>query len=227
LDEAAAHYASAIALQPGFAAAHENLGVVYLMTGHFPESEQQLKESLRLQPGNIGAHFNLAQIQTQLGETAEAIENYRAVLRLDPQENQARQKLAWLLATGPNPRLRDGAEALRLATQVTQSAPSDPVTWDTQAAALAETGRYIDAAAAATKALDLAATSQKELTQQIEARLRLYKSGTPFVVDNAPNAAEVYDFKLRPGGPDDGRLPGRAQNPAASAGCSQCAGAIG
>jgi hypothetical protein len=69
---------------------------------------------------------------------------------------------------------------MRLADVATQLAPADPAAWDTQAAAFAEGGHYKEAVAAATKALTLATGRQKSLAAEIQARLRLYQSGTPY-----------------------------------------------
>jgi hypothetical protein len=91
-------------------------------------------------------------------------------------------KLAWILATHPDAKLRDGAEAFRLATVATQVAgPADAAALDALAAAHAEAGEFTAAADAAKKAIELAlAAKRDELAGQIQERLQLYESEHAF-----------------------------------------------
>ncbi len=173
-------FAQALKLQPASASIHDNLGNALLRQNKTAAAADQYSEALGLQPDDLEAHFNLALALAQLGRTADAMPHYRAVLRLDPRNVPALEKLAWLLATDPDPQLRNGPEALRLATQATQLAPGDPAVWDAQAAALAESGQYAEAVTAANKAIAFAAPGQKDLAQKIQARLQLYQSGAAF-----------------------------------------------
>jgi tetratricopeptide (TPR) repeat protein len=177
--QAEAQLAQALKLQPGSASIHYHLGNAFLSQNKFREAAAEYSEALRRQPEYLEANFNLALALTKLGRTAEAIRYYRAVLRLKPRNALALQQLAWLLATDPDPRLRNGLEAVRLAEQAIQLTPAVPSVWDTQAAALAEAGQYQAAVTAATKALELAG-GNKELARAIRSRLQLYKSGSPY-----------------------------------------------
>ncbi|MDB6108364.1 MAG: hypothetical protein JWR69_114 [Pedosphaera sp.] len=167
-------------LQPASASTYYNLGNALLRQNKIRAAADQYSEAVRLQPDHFEANFNLALALTQIGNTAGAIRHYRVILRLAPQTTPALQKLAWLLATAPEPQLRNGPEAIQLATQAAQLAPGDPLSWDAQAAALADSGRYLEAVTAATKALDLATAHQPDLVQQIQSRLQLYRSGAAF-----------------------------------------------
>jgi tetratricopeptide (TPR) repeat protein len=173
-------FTQALRLQPDSASIHFNFGNVLLRENKLREASGQYEAVLRLRPDDAQANLNLALAFTQLGRVAEAVPRYREVLRLNPKDVQVLKRLAWLLATDPDPEIRQANEALQLATRAAQLAPSDPSAWDTQAAALAEGGQFAEAVAAAAKALDLAATGDKELAQQIQARLQLYQSGKPF-----------------------------------------------
>src|SRR6202042_452657 len=141
----------------GSASIHYHLGNALLGQNEFRAAAAEYAEAVRLQPDYFEANFNLALVLAKLGRTAEPIQYYRAVLRQKPQTVPALQKLAWLLATDPDPQLRNGPEAVQLAAQATQLTPAVATVWDTQAAALAEAGRYPEAVTAATKALELAA----------------------------------------------------------------------
>jgi len=90
--------------------------------------------------------------------------------------------LAWILATHPDARLRDSAQALQLATRAFElSPPNDAAALDTLAAAYAEAGRFDDAIKSAQRAAELAqADGPKQLLGDIQARLLLYRAGKPY-----------------------------------------------
>ena len=90
--------------------------------------------------------------------------------------------LAWSLATSPDRLLRDGDEAVRLATKACRLTEfSHPELLDTLAAAYARVGRYDEAVDTERKAIELA--KQEGTTASLEsfnARLALYEAGKPF-----------------------------------------------
>jgi hypothetical protein len=87
--------------------------------------------------------------------------------------------LSWLLSTHPDERIRNGQEALRLAsTAYNATRRRVPLSLDTLAAALAEAGRFEDAAK--TQAAAIAAAEQigdPNLAEQF--RNRPYAQGKP------------------------------------------------
>ncbi|HZV34056.1 MAG TPA: tetratricopeptide repeat protein, partial [Verrucomicrobiae bacterium] len=137
---------------------------------------------LHEQPDYLEAHFNLALTLSQNGHAAEAIPHYRAVLRLKPGLVPGMERLAWLLATNPDASIRDGAEALRLASLAVQSGQSnDAQALDILAAADAENGKFAEATEAARKALGAARAGKHDsVAAQIQKRLELYSTGKPY-----------------------------------------------
>jgi TPR repeat protein len=82
--------------------------------------------------------------------------------------------LAWLLATCPDATIRDGRQALSIATRVVQQNPS-AANLDTLGAAYAETGLFSDAVRAQEQAIERLKTERSEDRQeaeQVEARFR-------------------------------------------------------
>ncbi len=114
--EAVEHFKEALKIRPDFTEAHYNFGNALLAQGKLSEAAAQYSDAVRLQPDYMEAHINLAIVLTQLGKAREAVEHYRTALRLNPHTPLALRKLSWILATNPDPKLRDGAEAVRLAT---------------------------------------------------------------------------------------------------------------
>lgn len=85
-------------------------------------------------------------------DLAEAVRLYAELLEVAPQA--ARNMLAWIRATAPDADLRDGGEALAMARELVNDAPT-PTYLDTLAAALAETGAYAEAVSTQQRALDM------------------------------------------------------------------------
>jgi tetratricopeptide (TPR) repeat protein len=90
--------------------------------------------------------------------------------------------LAWALATSPDASKRNGTRAVQLAERACDLTHySQPIMVGTLAAAYAEAGRFDDAVATAQKARDAAlALGQKEIADNNERLLELYKSGRAF-----------------------------------------------
>jgi len=109
---------------------------------------------------------------------AEAIADYDKALKLRPQDSGILNNLAWVLATSPEEKLRDGKRAIVLATQACELTEYKmPHILSTLAAAYAETGDFPAAIKWATKGLELAKEEQKkELAKELES----YRAGKPF-----------------------------------------------
>ncbi len=86
--------------------------------------------------------------------------------------------LAWVLATSPDDSVRNGAEAIALAQRL---GPDEPTALSSLAAALAESNRFPEAVAAATRALELIrGTPSHEAEVPFTARLEAYRTGKPW-----------------------------------------------
>jgi hypothetical protein len=117
------------------------------------------------------------------GHDAEAAEHLRLAIRRGPASGELLNELAWLLATSPDPAVRDGREAERLAERAVQaSGGRDPRVLDTQAAAQAAAGRTGVAVATARRALELAERAGADtLAVAIRGRLASYERGRAWV----------------------------------------------
>jgi tetratricopeptide (TPR) repeat protein len=104
------------------------------------------------------------------------------VLVTDPNDPEAQKNMAWVLATWPEARIRDGAKAIELAERANQLVKGqDPIITLTLAAAYAEAGRFPDAIRTAEAASQLATDSGNvALAKGIRAHIELYRSGHPF-----------------------------------------------
>ncbi len=106
------------------------------------------------------AHANLAAKLERSGKVAEAIAHYQEALHLVPDQPDVLNNLAWLLATCPDPKVRNGTQAVALAQRACeQSQDHKTIYLGTLAAAYAEAGRFDDAITTAQKACALASES--------------------------------------------------------------------
>lgn len=113
------------------------------------------------------------------GKSGEAIQSYRKALTLDPGNPAVLNDLAWFLATAGEPELRNGKEAVQLATQAVKLTDSrQPLFIGTLAAAYAEAGQFDSAVHAAEAAQTLAQlTDQNDLAFKNHELLDRYTAG--------------------------------------------------
>jgi tetratricopeptide (TPR) repeat protein len=182
IDEAIGHLQKAVELDPNNVVTESNFGYALLQKGRVEESFTHLQRALEVDPDYIAAHFNLANTLLQMGRVDEAVSHLQKVITVDPNDPEAQRNMAWVLATWPEARIRDGAKAVELAERANQLTESrNPIIGATLAAAYAETGRFPDAIRTAEAALQLAADSGNvALTELIRAQIELYRSGLPY-----------------------------------------------
>ncbi len=199
--EAIPYFELAIQLDPSVAAPHLGLGRAWAMQGKFTKAVPPLQEALRLQPGDPAIRDTLQRVlaaqKKQNLDTADAayrtglkmqmegnfsgaIRQYEQTLQNDPDYYEARNNLAWLLATCPEARLRDGKRAVELAERVARkTGRENAVVLDTLAAAYAEAGRYPEATETARQSEQIQAR-QRAAPTGIRERIKLYQSGRPY-----------------------------------------------
>ncbi len=133
--------------------------------------------------------LELAEVFTAKHEYADAIGHYQSALNYDANSADALNNAAWLLATAPDPRFRDGKTAVELASRACELTDyKQPFFIGTLAAACAEAGRFDEAVANAQKARSLALSrGQMEIAGRDEQLLELYQAGQPFHETAGPN----------------------------------------
>jgi len=201
--EAMAEFQQAIKIQPDNAEAYNNLGSALANRGWMDEAVGAFEQALKLQPDYPQARENLTRalgqkeplakaydLGTELcqqGRIDEAIAQFQNALAILPGFEKARlalELIAWDLATSPDDTKRNGARALQLAQQLSNTSTppgGDPGLMATLAAAYAETGRFADAAAAAARAQQIAmAQTNAPLVDALQQQLDVYQSGRPF-----------------------------------------------
>lgn len=145
--------------------------------------KQAYIRALQYDPGQMEPRVRLALVYEKLGDFTNAAEQLRQVLILEPQHLPTRNSLAWILATVPDPKLRNPAAAERLALEVCQATDFKmPEPLDTLAAAQAAAGKFDDAVNTARRALLLAEKdTESPVTAEIRQRLELYQQGKAYI----------------------------------------------
>jgi tetratricopeptide (TPR) repeat protein len=112
---------------------------------------------MMLRPDVEKAHAQLRQILLSMVQDPDGLQRLREIAAIAPNSPRMLDELAWLLATYPDSRSRDGAEAVRLAERACDLTDRKiPALLDTLAAAYAEAGDFARAISAAEEALTLA-----------------------------------------------------------------------
>ena len=135
-------------------------------------------------PKSESTYRNRASCYAALGDYRRQLFDHMRSVELAPKDARACNGAAWLLATCPDQKIRDGSEALQLATRACEVTDwKDPLYLDTLAAAYAELGQFEKAVEWQQKALanpDFEKNVDKDEFVVAQRRLNLYKSGKPF-----------------------------------------------
>ena len=114
-----------------------------------------------------------------VGRQAKAIADYQAALKLDPDNSGLLNNLAWVLATSPDEQLRNGGEAVRLATKACEQTKYEEAhILSTLASSYAEIGNFEKAVEWSQKAVDLGKGSPQ--VDQLKKELESYHNKKPW-----------------------------------------------
>jgi tetratricopeptide (TPR) repeat protein len=166
-----------LAVAPYDAAAHSALGSALAENGDLVSAAPQLGYVMMLRPEVERAHAQLRQILISLAKKPDGLPRLREIAANAPDSPRMLDELAWLLATYPDSKSRDGTEAVGLAEHACDLTERRiPSLLDTLAAAYAEAGDFPRAIIAAEEALNRARSSGDndavKLSESILASLR-------------------------------------------------------
>jgi len=159
-----------------------NLGHVSRQLGDFAQAVTVFRDTLQLEPANLQLQLNLATALGELGQYFEARDLLRQTVQQAPEQPAVHLALAWILAAAPDDAVRDGTAAITAARRACELTNySEPQTIDALAAALAESGRYLEALETVERALALAERLKRtELIPELQARRDLYQKQQPY-----------------------------------------------
>ena len=177
------YYRAAITAHPGFLDASSNLAVALTQLGRFDEAAELLKGLKKTNPKLPGVYLNLSFVlgkTKKYSEVATALHEGIAALGADSAQSlPLRDALAWLMATCPEDKIRNGAEAVRILQSGSPAKGAQAL--DTLAAAYAENADFKTAQKTAHDALAMAQKEGKNgLAEKIAERLKLYEKNLPY-----------------------------------------------
>ena len=179
--EAEAHFATALQIKPSDVETQVSYATALAQQGKINDAVKQLRMGTHARH-EIGPALLLATLLYQTGQSAEAAGLYRQVLAVEPKHQEALNNLAWILATSPNPAARNGQDAIRFAEQSCRlTSFTNATAIGTLAAAYAEAGRFTNAVAMASRAVQVAAASGDSRFAAINQQLlNMYRAGVPY-----------------------------------------------
>jgi tetratricopeptide (TPR) repeat protein len=168
----------ALKIDPKVTQALVNRGSELATQNRYDEALKDFDAALALDPHHSRAHYNRGSVYETKGNFDKAIIEYKEAIRCNPRDPLAYNNLAWLLATSPNDKIRNGAAAVELATKACElTASKDAENLDTLAAAYAEAGNWAKAVETVQAAEKLAADDFKK---ELAAREKLYAAKQPY-----------------------------------------------
>ena len=181
-DDATTQFAEAVRMAPTSIKARYEYGRQLFFGQKFQAAFEQLTETLRLQPENAQTEFYLGLVCEELGQEETGLQHLREAVRLRPDWPDALNAEAWAMATSENERLRNGTEAVRLATKAAElTSYLQPAILKTLAASYAEAGQFQQAMVTAKDAVEKAQRSnQTNLVKDIEQALASYQTNQPY-----------------------------------------------
>lgn len=171
----------AISLKPEFTAAFVYRGETRTWLQQYDEAIADFETAARLDPGDWRPLLSRGNVYLTRGEHGLALADYEAAIEIAPELGASHNSRAWVLATAPDPSIRDGAAALAEAQIAVGLDDSDPDFYDTLAAAYAETGDFDSAVAAQETAVSIW-RDQRDIPsmRSAEERLAMYQRREPY-----------------------------------------------
>jgi tetratricopeptide (TPR) repeat protein len=180
LANAAAYFTQQIQAEPRNASHILRRAAAWVEHGEYEKAANDCSQAIRFEPANAVAYYCRA-LARHLGRQYDrALSDYSAAILLAPDNASAYAGRAWLRATCPDTRYRDGAGAVRDALQACElSGWTDPNCLDNLAAAYAENGQFDYALKWQEKALELPGLRNSH-RENAQSRVKLYRASKPY-----------------------------------------------
>jgi tetratricopeptide (TPR) repeat protein len=157
LDKAIAYMEKLNRAAPGNPTLLSRLGSLYLVAGQPRKTIDMASQILSQEPANLEGLRLRADAYLNVGDHANAIADFDKAIAQADDDNNLLNNYAWVLATSPDDKLRNGAKALKMATKAAEATGYEiPHILSTLAATHAETGDFENAEKWSKKAVELA-----------------------------------------------------------------------
>lgn len=176
------HYREALRIFPTFEAARRNLGHALFGENKLDEAIEEWRLNLNHHPRDYKTLEALGVAYNQKRDYEAASNAFGTALGIKPDFWFSRAQLAWLLATCQDDRIRNGPQAVEMATPLLEATrDQSPRALDILAAAYAEMGNYSNASLFCERALLLISSNTPPAeVAAIQKRCELYRSNRPY-----------------------------------------------
>jgi tetratricopeptide (TPR) repeat protein len=185
--EAVTHLERATALEPGDGEAWRGLAEALVRVGRAEDALAAYTRASGILPYDPDTRLGEVQLLVNLGRYEEAAQRLEESYAVAPREPRIVNGYARFLAAAPDPSVRDGEQALALATRLVEAQPTAPHV-ETLALALAEAGRCEEAAEWQEKVLQaFRQAGDAARLPELEAALARYRAGAPCAAPALPD----------------------------------------
>ena len=183
-DKALADYNACIRLAPKSPQGYYWRGSLHVLKGEHTKAVDDFTKALAIDPKLPEAHLGRGNALMKLKDYAKAITDFRTSIKMAPQDSLGYNNLAWLLATNPDTKLRDGRKAVEYSNKACAlTGYRRPSYLDTLAAAYAEVGDFKMAVRwqeRAMRALSAEPTQAEGQVADYRERLTMYQQGKTY-----------------------------------------------
>ncbi len=177
--ESLERFIAAVEHDPDYLEARLGLVDAYRAAGRPQDALDELDRAVELAPGFAEVWLARGLMLVQLGRYREARDRLEEARTVHPRHAGLTDLLVRVLAASPDPTARDGRRAVALVEPLL-GAPPDPTRDETVAMALAEAGRYAEAADRQRRAIAAAERAgYPEAARALAATLDRYERGRP------------------------------------------------
>jgi tetratricopeptide (TPR) repeat protein len=172
-DEAIADLEKVCQQEPEDLECRFQLALLYRTKKNLAKAFETFDSALAIDPKSWFLRYGRADLYLSVGKHIEALKDYEIAYELQPEEPGLLNNFAWLLATSPDDKVRNGRRAIKLATKANELTDNKaPHILSTLAAAYAESGDFEAARTWSKKSVELAT---KENREQLRKELASYE----------------------------------------------------
>ncbi len=196
------YYAQALDRQPDYVPARLELANALRERGAHDEAVAHYNAALAVEPRRAVARLGLVMALVKLERWTEVRDALSASIEALPDQPAFVHALARILATAPDPSVRDGRRALELLNQLIQAGQQSTDVGETLAMAMASLGEFEQAVRFQTQAIEVVRRAgQARLLGPMNERLRAYREAREWSVpwpDDDPLHARPADVVPAP-----------------------------